>query len=185
MSHISSYLRFQAQRVFAGMRSAWLGAAPLLVAPLLVAVSSAGMMVLCAPAHAQTTLAQDMQMAADAGAYRKVADDFIAKSMAGHREAAQAMLSPNLVGRIGADGARQALQAQILPFFQRGKQLGRSTTVTRTTDGNGSTGFAFYLWLEQSAGGEALPFTVYVVEEQGQRVVANIVPNKLVPGRHQ
>lgn len=155
------------------------------VAVATMAVMVALALIVNSAALAQSNIADDLQMAADAAAFRTVADDFIAKAMAGHREGTQAMLSANLVKRIGVDGARQALQAQILPFFAQGKQLGRSTTVTRTTDANGGTGFAFYLWLLPSAGGEALPFTIYVVEEQGQRVVANIVPNRLVAGRHR
>lgn len=150
-----------------------------------VALSAALLALLTTPILAATDVAADLRMAEDSRAHRQSADDFIAKAMAGNAAAAQAMLSANLVARIGADGARQALQQQILPFFAQGQQLGRSTTVTRTTDGSGSTGFAFYLWLQPKAGGEALPFTVYVVDEGGRRVVANIVPNRLVPGRHQ
>lgn len=36
-----------------------------------------------------------------------------------------------------------------------------------------------------AAGGEPRPFTVYTVVEAGRPVVANIVPDRLVPGRHQ
>lgn len=154
--------------------AAWAASAALISMPIMTTA-----------ALAATDVAADLRMAEDSRSHRQTADDFIAKAMAGNVAATQAMLSANLVARIGADGARQALQQQIVPFFVQGQQLGRSTTVTRTTDANGSSGFAFYLWLQPKAGGEALPFTVYVVDEAGRRVVANIVPNRLVPGRHQ
>jgi hypothetical protein len=40
------------------------------------------------------------------------------------------------------------------------------------------------MWLVD-AQGRRRPFTVYVVDEQGMPKVANIVPDKFVPGRHQ
>jgi hypothetical protein len=140
------------------------------------------------PARAQTSVAEvaaDLRMAQDAAPMRAAADAFVARAMAGERDAVLAMLSPALVTRIGHDTAVRVLDAQILPFFQRGRQVGRSTTVTRTTDATGSSGFAFYQWLEPQDGGAARPFTLYVVREQGRVVVANIVPDRLVEGRHR
>lgn len=140
------------------------------------------------PAHAQSSaadVAADLRMAQDAAPMRATADAFVARAMAGERDAALAMLSPALVSRIGNDTAVRVLDAQILPFFQRGRQVGRSTTVTRTTDAAGSSGFAFYQWLEPQDGGAARPFALYVVREQGRLVVANIVPDRLVEGRHR
>ena len=72
-----------------------------------------------------------------------------------------------------------------MPFFQRGRAIGRSTTITRTTDAAGHSGFAFYQWLEMRDGSPARPFTVYVVKEGDRVVVANIVPDQLVAGRHR
>lgn len=141
-----------------------------------------------APAHAQSPaagVAADLRMAQDAAPMRATADAFVTRAMAGERDAVLAMLSPTLVSRIGNDTAVRVLDAQILPFFQRGRQVGRSTTVTRTTDAAGSSGFAFYQWLEPQDGGAARPFTLYVVREQGRLVVANIVPDRLVEGRHR
>ena len=144
--------------------------------------------VVAAPAHAQAPaadVAADLRMAQDAAPMRATAEAFVARAMAGERDAALALLSPSLVARMGHDAAQRVLDAQILPFFQRGRQVGRSTTVTRTTDAAGSSGFAFYQWLEPQDGGAARPFTLYVVREQGRLVVANIVPDRLVEGRHR
>ena len=129
-------------------------------------------------------VAQDLQMAADSAPFRAAADGFIAHAMAGDLDGMLALLSRQLVARIGEPAARQALQAQIGPFFQRGGRPGNAVTVTRTTDAAGQPGFAFYMWLQDAAGGTARPFTVYVVREQGRLVVANLVPDRRVEGRH-
>lgn len=141
-------------------------------------------------AHAQSPsnaadVAADLRMAQDAAPMRAAADAFSARAMAGDRAAVLAMLSPALVARMGPDAAARVIDSQILPFFQRGRGVGRSTTVTRTTDANGGAGFAFYQWLEMRDGGEARPFTLYIVREQERLVVANVVPDRLVAGRHR
>ena len=127
----------------------------------------------------------DIQMAADSAPFRMTADDFIARAMAGDVAGTQALLSGQLVGRIGEAAARQVLQAQILPFFQRGRAPGGPVTVTQTTDASGQSGFAFYLWMQYAEVPTARPFTVYVVKEQGRLVVANVVPDRRVEGRHR
>lgn len=138
------------------------------------------------PAHAAAgQAAGDIRMAADSAPFRQAAEQFVARSIAGDAAGTFAMLSRRLVERMGDAAIRQALQAQILPFFQRGRGAGRSATITRTTDAAGQQGFAFYLWMEYADGAPARPFTVYVVSEQGRPVVANIVPDRLVEGRHR
>lgn len=141
---------------------------------------------LLAPVHAQPAadVSADLRMMADSAAYRQTAEAFVARAMAGDLDATQKMLSAAMVGRSGSEAIRRALQAQILPFFVQGAQLGRGVTVARTTDAGGNSGYAFYMWLLPSGGGEASPFTVYVVEEQGRRVVANVLPGRKVAGRH-
>ncbi len=150
--------------------------------PLLVAV-----LMLEAPrAHAATGEAtQDLRMAADSAPFRDAADALVAHAMAGDMDATQLMLSRQLVGRIGGTAARQLLQAQILPFFQRGRQSGGPVTVTQTTDASGQPGFAFYMWMQSAQTSRARPFTSYVVKEQGRPAIANIVLNRLVEGRHR
>jgi hypothetical protein len=124
-------------------------------------------------------------MAQDAVPFRRIADAFVAAALAGDGAQAQAMLSPALVARTGEAGIRRALDTQILPFFARGQAPGRSVTITRTTDAAGQQGFAFYMWLQAADGSAQRPFTVYVVEEQGRATVANVVPDRLVEGRHR
>ena len=140
-----------------------------------------------APAAAQAapSVAADLRMAQDAERYRRTADAFVASALAGDVARAQAMLSPTLVSRSGEAAIRRALDTQILPFFAQGKAPGRSVTVTRTTDAAGQQGYAFYMWLQAADPSVQRPFTVYVVEEQGRLAVANIVPDRLVEGRHR
>jgi hypothetical protein len=135
--------------------------------------------------HAAGSATQDIQMAADSAPFRETADAFVTRSMAGDVDGMQQLLSRQLVGRIGDEAARKVLQAQIAPFFQRGRQPGGPVTITKTTDASGQPGFAFYMWMQYADAPTARPFAVYVVKEQGRLVVANIVPDKLVEGRHR
>ena len=154
--------------------------------PVLWALASA-LLLAQAPAAAQATqsVATDLRMAQDAEPFRRTADAFVASALAGDAAQTQAMLSPTLVARSGEAAIRRALDTQILPFFARGKAPGRSVTVTRTTDAAGQQGFAFYMWLQGADASVQRPFTVYVVEEQGRLTVANVVPDRLVEGRHR
>ena len=137
-------------------------------------------------ASAQATpVAADLRMAQDAAPFRRTADAFVASALAGDAARTQSMLSPALVARSGEQAIRRALDTQILPFFARGKAPGKSVTVTRTTDAAGQQGFAFYMWLRGTDTSTQRPFTVYVVEEEGRFTVANVVPDRLVEGRHR
>ena len=138
------------------------------------------------PTHAAPgSVSEDIQMASDSAPFRKAADEFVARSMAGDLAGAQSLLSRQLVDRSGEAAIRSALQSQILPFFQRGREPGRSVTVTQTTDASGQQGFAFYMWMQYADAPTARPFTVYVVKEQSRLAVAHIVPDRLVEGRHR
>lgn len=157
--------------------------------PWLAALSMALAACTLAPAEAlarsDTSVTQDLRMAQDAEAFRSTAQAFVAQAMAGNGEATLQMLSQALRLRSGEAAIRRALQAQILPFFARGNETGRSVTITRTTDAAGQAGFAFYMWLQPRDGGAERPFTVYVVDEGGRPMVANVVPDRLVEGRHR
>lgn len=148
----------------------------------------AGLGVAAPGASAQSgsvAVAADLRMASESSDFRRAAESFVSRAMAGDADSTLQMLSRELVGRMGEAAARQALQAQILPFFRQGGETGRSVTITRTTDGSGQQGFAFYMWLQPASAAAPKPFTVYVVAEGGKPVVANIVPGRLVEGRHR
>jgi len=148
---------------------------------------AAALLQLPVPATAQATpsMAADLQMAQDAAPFRRAADAFVASALAGDAARTHGMLSPALVSRSGEAAIRRALDTQILPFFAQGKAPGKSVTVTRTSDAAGQQGFAFYMWLQGADASTQRPFTVYVVEEQGRYTVANVVPDRLVEGRHR
>lgn len=154
-------------------------------APFSIALLSL-LLALSPTAHAaEPTVAESLQMSEDAAPLRRVADQFVARALAGDGAALRDLLSPQLVDRLGEATVQRALQQQILPFFGQGRGTARSVTITRTTDAAGSQGFAFYMWLAPAAGGDPRPFTVYTVREGGRIVVANIVPDRFVEGRHQ
>jgi hypothetical protein len=155
--------------------------APLVAAALLLALALPARQAVAADAQA---VSADLRMAEDAAPMRRVADRFVARALAGDAASTSAMLSRALVERMGQPAAMKAMREQVLPFFARGGEIGRSVTVTRTTDAAGQTGFAFYLWLVRDQA-ERRPFTVYVVNEGGNPVVANVVPDRFVEGRHQ
>ncbi|HZT49414.1 MAG TPA: hypothetical protein VFA64_15675 [Hyphomicrobiaceae bacterium] len=68
----------------------------------------------------------------------------------------------------------------MLPFFAPFKEVGRSVTVTRTAD---APGFAFYMYMVSKTD-EFRPFVIYVIEEGGAKVVANVLVDRFVEGRH-
>lgn len=153
---------------------------PLPLITLLAALAAGAPAARAAP----ETATADLRMAGEAAPSRALADSFAAHAMAGERDAVIALLSPSLVARIGPASAAHVIDTQILPFFRSGRAVGRATTITRTTDAQGASGFAHYQWLEPRDGGAARPFTLYIVREQGAWVVANVVPDRLVAGRH-
>lgn len=136
-------------------------------------------------AHAAGDFANELQMSVDSRPFRQVADRFVEHAMAGDLAGTRALLSRQLVARSGDAAIRHALEAQILPFFRAGREPGRSVTITQTTDAAGQRGFAFYMWMQQAGAAAQRPFTVYVVQEDDRPVVANIVPDRLVEGRHR
>ncbi len=137
------------------------------------------------PALAAGPSEAELQMAEAAPRFRQFAEVFIARAGAGDLEASRALLSPALVRRMGDELVQQVLRTQILPFFQAGAGLAGSATVSRTTDADGHSGYAFHLWLMQRDGSGPRPFSLYVVEEGGRLVLANVVPNRAIEGRHR
>ena len=136
------------------------------------------------PASAGAPTVGELEMPERSAAFRSVADEFIAAAKAGNGAKVEGMISPNLTARAGRDVVQRNLSQQVMPFFAELKEIGRSVTITQTTDGFGSTGFAFYMYRVPAAG-DPQPFVVYVVEEGGKTVVANILVNHFVEGRHR
>src|SRR5581483_6625562 len=111
---------------------------------------------------------------------RKVAEAFVAAAAAGDRARTERMLSPAAAANAGAEGIERFLTGEVLPFFAPFKEVGRSVTVTRTAD---APGFAFYMYMVSKTD-EFRPFVIYVIEEGGAKVVANVLVDRFVEGRH-
>jgi hypothetical protein len=118
-------------------------------------------------------------------AFRRTADAFVAAAAAGDAARAEAMISANMLQRSGREAVRRVLATQVLPFFAAWGATARAANVSETTDAFGSHGYAFYLWLEPRDGGAPRPFVLYVVDEGGQPVVANVAVDRKVEGRHR
>lgn len=82
------------------------------------------------------------------------------------------------------EGRVRVLNGQVITFFADHTELGRSATTTNTTDAGGHTGFAYSMYSIPKSG-QQKPFVIYIVEESGQKFVANILVNRFVEGRHQ
>jgi hypothetical protein len=132
-----------------------------------------------APAQAPAA-PPDFAMAAQEGPFRMVAEEFVAAAAAGDRAKTARMLSPAAAANAGQEGVERFLTGEVLPFFAPFKEVGRSVTVTRTAD---VTGFAFYMYMV-SRTDEFRPFVIYVIEEGAAKVVANVLVDRFVEGRH-
>ena len=144
--------------------------------PLAFAQSPAGGQAL-AQAHAATP---DFAMSAQQEAFRRVANEFMAAATAGDVTRATRMLSPAIVAKTGPEGVERFLAGEVLPFFSQFKDVGSSITVSRTAD---VTGFVFYMYMVSKTD-EPRPFVIYVIEEGGARVVANVLVDHFVESRH-
>lgn len=121
-----------------------------------------------------------LDMAAREAPYQRVADAFIAAAAAGDAAKAARLISPTTAAKAGSEGVDRYLTGTVLPFFGQFKQVADSVTVTRIAQ---ATGFAFYMYMVPKAG-ELRPFVIYVIEEGGTQVVANILVDHFVAERH-
>jgi hypothetical protein len=126
----------------------------------------------------------ELEMMEAEATFRGTLDSFVAAAVAGQGAKVAAMISPNMRERAGAAAVQGVVEGQILPFFAGTRGLGGSRTITTTTDQFGNAGFTYYTYA-LAPDGELLPFVLYTVRENGAVVVANVLVNKRVEGRHQ
>ncbi len=122
----------------------------------------------------------DFAMSAQQEPFRSVAEDFVAAAAAGDKTKTARMLSPAIAAKTGPEGVQRFLTGEVLPFFAPFKEVAGSVSVTRTAD---VTGFVFYMYMVSKTN-EFRPFVIYVIEEGGAKVVANVLVDRLVEGRH-
>jgi hypothetical protein len=133
-----------------------------------------------APVPGQSFAPPAFQTPAQEGVFRRVANEFIAAAVAGDTSRVRQMISPTIASGTGPEAVERYLTGQVLPFFAQFKELGRSVTVTRTAD---AAGFVFYMYMVSSAD-ELRPFVIYVIEENGAKVIADVLVDSFVEGRH-
>ena len=132
------------------------------------------------PAPSQGSTPPVSQATAQVELFRRLADDFIAAAAAGDMSRARQMISPVTVSTSGPEAVERYLTGQVLPFFAEFKNIGKSVTISRTAD---AVGFVFYIYMVSSTD-KLRPFVVYVVEEGGAKVIANILVDSFIEGRH-
>jgi hypothetical protein len=115
-----------------------------------------------------------LDMSVKSGAFRPAIDVFIAAARFGDQFTTLELISPRIVETAGREFVDNYLVNQVLPFFAAFQELGRSTTVQPTMDTHGSSGFVFHLSMKAKDGRER-PFSIYVVEENGEKVIANVL----------
>jgi hypothetical protein len=153
---------------------------------LMMLALAATTLALVATPHRNVAMAQarpaapDFAMAGQQDAYRCFAEEFVAAAARGDKTKTARMLSPATAAKAGADGVDRFLAGEVLPFFAPFQEFARSVSVTRTAD---APGFAFYMYMVEKTG-ELRPFVIYVIEEAGSKVVANVLVDLFVEGRH-
>lgn len=134
--------------------------------------------------EAQNTVEADIARAAQAEACRGLVSAAVSALATGDAEAFKGLLSPNFVAVLDEATIDGVVHSQLLPFFSDFAQSGRTTYVTGTQDQFGSEGLAFYTSIINAAGDER-PFVIYMVEENGRLVVANLLVNATFEDMHE
>jgi hypothetical protein len=131
---------------------------------------------------AEASATDYLTMQAEAKPYKVLADWAVARLRAGDTKAVMDRFSPNFIQHLGRPAVERAFREQMLPFFKGSGGTGDAITITKTHDGFGSQGFAFYFDLNGAESSK--PFVLYVVNEKGNLVVANIILNKTYADMH-
>jgi hypothetical protein len=134
------------------------------------------------PSAPEASPGEYLNMQAESKPYKVLADWAVARLRAGDAKAVMDRFSPNFMQHLGRPAVERAFREQMVPFFAGSANVGNGTTITKTHDGFGSEGFAFYFTLNGPEKGK--PFVLYVVNEKGNLVVANIVLNKTYADIH-
>ncbi len=131
---------------------------------------------------AEASATDYLTMQAEAQPYEALADWAVERLRAGDAKAVMDRFSPNFTQHLGRPAVERAFREQMLPFFKGTGGTGDPVTITKTHDGFGSQGFAFYFDLNGAE--TSKPFVLYVVNEKGKLVIANIILNKTYADMH-
>ncbi|MDF1506050.1 hypothetical protein [Roseisolibacter sp. H3M3-2] len=138
-----------------------------------------------AAADPASSVSADLEMMREEQAFGALATEFLAAAAAGDSARVVRMISAKLQAQAGAAQVAQVVRTRVLPFFAERPEPAGASTVTRTTTGFGDQGFAYYRYAARRGGADARPFVLYVVREGGKLVVANVVVDYHVEGRHR
>jgi hypothetical protein len=132
--------------------------------------------------NAEASVSEYMDMQQASASYHQMASWTVERLRSGDLTSVLRKFSSNFMDYLGKEKAEKVFAEQMLPFFVASTGVDASSTITMTTDGFGSKGFAFYLNLTSAEGKK--PFIVYIVNENNQLVVANLVLNKTYADMH-
>jgi hypothetical protein len=132
----------------------------------------------------QNTVDADIARAGRAEAYDGLVSAAVSALSAGDAGTFKALLSPNFLAALDEATVDGVIASQLIPFFSDFAAPGSTTYITDTQDQFGSAGLAFYTSLVTNAG-EERPFVIYMVEEDGRLVVANLLVNTTFEDMHE
>ena len=133
---------------------------------------------------ADNTVEQDIQRAADSQAYMEMIGPAVGALQSGDGAGFKGMMSKKFLAAIGEQTVDAVLQHNLIPFFSDFAEPGSTMFVTDTEDQFGDSGYAFYTSMK-TTGGQEKPFVVYVVSEDGQPVVGNLIIDKTFEDMHE
>ena len=157
-------------------------AALLAASPLAAPLAAQDTRPAAVPAPAASSISDDLEMMEEESAFKPLVERFLAGAAAGDAARVEALISPNLARQAGRETVARVVREQFLPFFADFASRG-PTTITRTTDQFGNRGFAYYTYAV-ARDGTRRPFVLYVVRENDRLVVANLLVDRFVEGRH-
>ncbi|QHT65638.1 hypothetical protein GXP67_02630 [Rhodocytophaga rosea] len=132
--------------------------------------------------HSEAPVSEYMDMQQASASYHQMANWAVERLRSGDLTSVMRKFSANFMDYLGKEKVEKVFAEQMLPYFVGSTGIDASSTITMTTDSFGSKGFAFYLNLTSAEGKK--PFIVYIVNENNQLVVANLVLNKTYADMH-
>jgi hypothetical protein len=112
--------------------------------------------------------------------------DFVKKAVEllakGQEESFTNLFTEGTLKAHGDASVRKYVHDSLLPFFAGYTGLGNNVTIYPTHDANGNEGYSFYMTIKTPE--KEKPFAIYVVREDGQMGIANIIINKTYKDLH-
>ncbi len=133
---------------------------------------------------ADNTVEQDIQRAADSRAYMAMIGPVVGALHSGDGAGFKGMMSKKFLAQLGEDAVDTVLRDNLIPFFADFAEMGKTMYVTDTQDQFGDSGYGFYTSMK-TTGGQEKPFVVYVVNEEGQPVIGNLIIDSTFEDMHE